>query len=50
MHEGVVGVAHGALHLVVDHALVGQTTCRVVWVGEFQPVALLAEVIIVQVW
>ena len=49
MEKCVVWVAHGALHFVVDNALVLQTTFRVIRDFEFYAMTFLAEVKIVQV-
>ena len=42
--EGAGHRAHGAFHLVEDHAFEHQVAFRVIRLGEFHPVALLGEV------
>ena len=49
MHESIVWVAHGSLHLIIDDAFVNQTGRGVIWVLELKAVALLSKIIIVKV-
>jgi len=49
VQKGVVWIAHGAFHFVVNHALVLQSAFRIIWNFKLYAVAFLAEVKVVQV-
>ena len=49
MHEGIIWVAHGTFHLVIDNTLVSQSTVRVIGVVELKSVTLLSKIHIIQI-